>query len=269
MRGLVKLLILAPIGEAALQQIRISQRGQRQLSDLEKTQSDASATLSSLLKNLQAEEAAAAHFSGAFQQWCQDSEGQKQGMLETIQRKVDETNIMMRQIKSDTKRLTSELSLIQANNEEKAKQLQEADETETFATQEYEESQKDMDKTIQAARHAVRLVSTAVQNPHTRHAQSADVDAVSNLMQLNSDSMTDAEKSIMGAYVDDPKPTDNTRPQELLNTLNDMLSRLESDRTSAEKENAEQARKLREILAQSEPLGCGVADDASTSASDF
>lgn len=246
MRGFISLLILVPFGEAALlgQQLQISQRGRRQLSDLEKTQSDASATLSSLLKNLQAEQEAAAHSSGAFQQWCQDSEGQKQGMIEAIQRKVDETNIMMRQIRSDTKRLNSELSLIQANNQEKVKQLQEADDTEVFATQEYEESQKDEDKTIEAARHAVRLVSTAVQNPRTRHSQSADVDAVSNLMQLNSDSMTDAEKSIMGAYVDDPKPTDNTRPQELLNTLNDMLSRLESDRSAALNENGEQARKL-------------------------
>jgi len=246
MKGFFSLFILAPVGEAALlgQQIKISQRGQRQLSDLEKTQSDASATLSSLLKNLQAEQTAAYQFSGAFQQWCQDSEGQKQGVIETIQRKVDETNIMMRQIKSDTKRLESELNLIQANNQEKVKQLQEADDTETFATEEYKESQKDMDKTIEAARHAVRLVSTIIQNPHARHAQGADVDAVSNLMQLNSDSMTDAEKSIMGAYVDDPKPTDNARPQELLNTLNDMLNRLETDRSSADNENSEQARKL-------------------------
>jgi hypothetical protein len=165
-------------------------------------------------------------------------------MIETIQRKVDETNIMMRQIQSDSKRLESELSLIQANNEEKGKQLQEADDTESFATEEYTESQKDMDKTIEAARHAVRLVSSVIENPHTRHSQSGDVEAVGNLMQLNSDAMTDAEKSIMSAYVDDPKPTDNTRPQELLSTLNEMLSRLESDRTSADSEHVEQARKL-------------------------
>jgi len=246
MRGFFSLFILAPVSEAAMfgQQIKLSQRGQRQLSDLEKTQSDASSTLTALLKNLQAEQESAGHFSGTFQQWCQNSEGQKQGIIETIQRKVDETTIMMRQIKSDAKRLQSELSLIQANNQEKVKQLAEADDTESFATQEYEESQKDMDKTIEASRHAVRLVSSAVQNPHTRHTSSADVDAVSNLMQLNSDSMTDAEKSIMGAYVDDPKPTDTTRPQELLNTLNDMLSRLESDRSAADKEHDDEARKL-------------------------
>jgi hypothetical protein len=246
MKGFFSLFVLTPIGEAALlgQQIKISQRGQRQLSDLEKTQSDASATLSSLLRNLEAEQEAAGQFSGTFHQWCQDSEGQKQGMIETIQRKVDETNIMMRQIKSDSKRLESELNLIQANNAEKVKQLQEADDTESFASEEYVESQKDMDKTIEAARHAVRLVSSVIENPRARHAESGDVDAVSNLMQLNSDTMTDAEKSIMGAYVDDPKPTDNNQPRELLSTLNEMLSRLESDRSGADTEHNDQARKL-------------------------
>merc|ERR1719310_1243681 len=119
-------------------------------------------------------------------------------------------------------------------------------ETEDSTQSEYVEEKKEMDKTIEAARHAVRLVSVASQNPHFHPSSSnaADVDAVSNLMQLNTDGMTDTEKNIMNAYVNDPKPLDSTRPQELLTSLNGMLSRLQDEHGAADKEQEQAKRKL-------------------------
>ena len=73
----------------------------RDIEQLEKTQSDAAAVLSGLLKELLSEQKAADHFSAVFQNWCRDSESQKQSMVVTMQRKVDESNIMMHQISSE------------------------------------------------------------------------------------------------------------------------------------------------------------------------
>lgn len=201
------------------------------LSGLEKTQSDAAAVLSGLLKELLSEQKAADHFSAVFQNWCRDSESQKQSMVVTMQRKVDESNIMMHQISSEVKRLESELSLIQANKQEKVQQLTEANETESFVAQEYFKELKDMDRTIEAARHAVHL---AIRNTDHQNAQSEDANnAVSSLSQLNSKDVADSEMTIMGSYVDDPKPSENNHPMELTNALNTMLGHLESDRSAA------------------------------------
>lgn len=205
------------IARAAL----LRQRSSTVLSGLEKAQSDAAAVLSSLLKEFQSEQKAADSFQEGFHQWCQRSASQKQIMAETMQRKVDESNIMMDQIKSETTRLESELNLIQTNKQEKMQQMMEANDTESFVAQEYSKELKDMDKTIEAARHAVRLAS---RNTDHRNAQSA----------IAADAgMTDAEKNVKDLNIDDLKPTDSDRPQELANALNDILGKLESDRSAA------------------------------------
>jgi len=205
------------IARAAL----LRQRSSTVLSGLEKAQPDAAAVLSSLLKEFQSEQKAAGSFQEGLHQWCQRSASQKQIMAETMQRKVDESNIMLEQIKSETTRLESELSLIQTNKQEKMQQMMEANDTESFVAQEYSKELKDMDKTIEAARHAVRLAS---QNTDHRTAQSV----------IAADAgMTDVEKNVKDLNIDDLKPTDSDRPQELANALNDILGKLESDRSAA------------------------------------
>jgi len=248
MKILFIFLVLAPVGQTALLRSRTRRKSTSTLNDLEKAQTDASALLSALLKDLQSEQKATDEFSGVFEKWCQDAQGHKESMMEIVQRKIDETNISMRSISAETTRLDSELTLVQAAKEEKMQQLQEVNDTESFVAQEYSKQLKDMDKLIENARRAVKLVSTVVTNKQdstqssgaslkTQYTVTNDglivANAVSDLLQKDSDALTDSEKTVMSSYVNDPNSADSTGPQELARALNGMLNRLESDRSDA------------------------------------
>lgn len=213
------LLVLPCILRAAL----LRQKSSTVLSAFEKTQSDATAVVSALLKELQSEQKGDEQFSAVFQQWCQNSESQKQGMAQSMQRKVDDSKSMMRQIESETKRLENELSLIQANKQEKMRQLMEANDTESFVAHEYSMELSDMDKTIEAAQHAVHL---AVQSADNRKGQETDTTEAADEV------LTDLDKSVKGLDGDNEKPTGSNHQQDLSNALNDILGRLQSDRSS-------------------------------------
>lgn len=244
-------LLLAVIQVASAVSIRTTQSTNlRQLSDIEKVQSDAAAVLSSLLKRLQDEQTQRAHFSDTFSQWCGAVGSQKVGMIDAIKRRLDEAAIEVRQISSDSKRLNSELSLVRSTSEEKSQQLADATDTERFAAVEFASEQRQVEKTLEAAHHAVRLLTTS-SRPHTHHdarVGAEAVEATSNLMQLGSEGMTDAEKQIMSQYVE-PKPEQpassvSTQPQELLQTLQTLSSRLQAERDAGHQKQQEMAQKL-------------------------
>merc|ERR1719171_2691913 len=157
-------------------------------------------------------------------------------MIDAIKRRLDEAAIEVRQISSDSKRLNSELSLVRSTSKEKSQQLADATDTEHFAAVEFASEQRQVEKTLEAAHHAVRLLTTSTR-PHAHldaRVGAEAVEATSNLMQLGSEGMTEAEKQIMSQYVE-PKPEQpassvSTQPQELLQTLQTLSSRLQAER---------------------------------------
>lgn len=220
----------------------------RQLSDVERAQADAASVLTALLKRLQAEQGERAQASSERSQWCSVASTQKTSIEEAIQRRLDEAAIELRQISSDSKRLDSEMNLVQSTEREQKQQLVDASSTEQFAVEEFASEQRQVEQTVEAAHHAIRLLTSHNVAARSGTGQAADVGAVSNLMQLGAEGMTDAERQIMSSYVD-PKPAAATgsaapRPQELLQTLRTLTKRLEEERDSGRQERERMARKL-------------------------
>lgn len=223
--------------------------GLRQLSNLEQSQADAAAILGSLLKKLESESEAGKRAAESMGKWCKESVGQKAAMVQTIQRQLDEAAIAIKQVGSDSKRLKSEQNLIQSTSEEKAQQLQDAMSTAELASSEYAGEKRELENTIEAARHAVRLLtqSQAQGGLRSRASTGAAVDSVKNLMQLSNGAMTDAESKIMSAYTSGQTSGEgsaSSRPQMLLQTLNGLLARLQQNQNEALQEHQNMARKL-------------------------
>jgi len=205
---------------------------------------DAAAILLSLLKELQKESQAIGHLASISSQWCSDTAHQNLGMTQVIQGQLDDATIAVQQIRSDEKRLQSELTLAMSTQTQREQQLQDATSTSNFAAAEFGSEQDQLNKTLTAAQHGMQLVKAQMTMDAEQQAQlgSADV-IVNNLLQTSTDHMTDDEKNIMQNYASDPKPqqaaaTAGARPQELLETLTKLHARLqkEQSRTYAEQQ---------------------------------
>jgi len=197
---------------------------------------DAAAILLSLLKELQKESQAVGHLASISSQWCSDAAHQNLGMSQVIQGQLDDATIAVQQIRSDEKRLQSELTLAESTQQQREQQLQDAMSTSKFAATEFSSEQDQLNKTLEASNHAMRLVKAQMQMDAQQQEQlgSADV-IVNNLLQTSTDHMTDDEKNIMLNYVNDPKPEQaaatGARPQELLSTLTKLHTRLEKEQS--------------------------------------
>jgi sulfur carrier protein ThiS len=199
---------------------------------------DAAAILLSLLKELQKESQAISQLAGISSQWCGEAAHQDQGMAQVIQGQLDDATIAVQQIKSDEKRLQSELTLARSTQQQREQQLQDATQTSNFAAAEFASERDQLNKTLEACKHSMTLVKAQMKMDAQQQEQlgSADV-VVNNLLQIGGDHMTDDEKSIMSQYASDPKPAQvgatGARPQELLQTLTKLLARLEKEESNA------------------------------------
>merc|ERR1719389_920648 len=119
---------------------------------------DAAAILLSLLKELQKQSQAIGHLSSISTQWCNDATHQNLGMVQVIQGQLDDATIAVQQIRSDEKRLQSELTLAQSTQFQREQQLQDASSTSKFAQEEFASEQDQLNKTLEASNHAMRLV---------------------------------------------------------------------------------------------------------------
>lgn len=196
---------------------------------------DSAAILLSLLKELQKQSQAIGHLASISNQWCSDAAHQNMGMVQVIQGQLDDATIAVQQIRSDEKRLQSELTLAQSTQQQRESQLQDATMTSNFASSEFASEQDQLNKTLEASQHAMRLIKAQISMDAEQQEQlgSADV-IVSNLLQSSKDRMTDDEKNTMSSYViDAPQQTGSTgaRPQELLQTLARLHARLEKEQS--------------------------------------
>lgn len=194
---------------------------------------DAAAILLSLLKELQKQSQAIGHLSSISTQWCNDAAHQNLGMVQVIQGQLDDATIAVQQIRSDEKRLQSELTLAQSTQQQREQQLQDATTTSSFATSEFTSEQDQLNKTLEASQHAIRLVKAQIQMDADQQEQigSADV-IVNNLLQTSKDRMTDDEKNGLSSYVVDGKAElPQANPQALLGTLTRLHSRLEKEQS--------------------------------------
>merc|ERR1719174_3081558 len=114
---------------------------------------DGAAILLSLLKELQKESQAIGHLASISNQWCSDAAHQNLGMVQVIQGQLDDATIAVQQIRSDEKRLQSELTLAQSTQTQREQQLQDATTTANFAAAEFASEQEQLSKTIAAAEH--------------------------------------------------------------------------------------------------------------------
>lgn len=184
------------------------------------------AILLSLLKELQKQSQAIGHLSSISTQWCNDATHQNLGMVQVIQGQLDDATIAVQQIRSDEKRLQSELTLAQSTQFQREQQLQDASTTANFATSEFASEQDQLNKTLEASQHAIRLVKAQMQMDSDQMEQigSADI-AVNNLLQTSKDSLTDDEKRTVSDA--------GVKPQELLTTLTGLHSRLAKEQSKA------------------------------------
>jgi len=210
---------------------------------------DGAAILLSLLKELQKESQAIGHLGSISSQWCSDAAHQNVGLAQVIQGQLDDATIAVQQIKSDEKRLQSELTLATSTQQQREQQLQDATATSNFASAEFTSEQDQLNKTLDASQHAMRLVKAQMSMDAQQQEQlgSADV-IVNNLLQTGSDHMTDDEKNIMQNYASDPKPdqasSTGARPQQLLETLTRLHTRLSKEQTRTFSEHQVMALRL-------------------------
>jgi len=197
---------------------------------------DGAAILLSLLKELQKESQAIGHLASISSQWCSDAAHQNLGMTQVIQGQLDDATIAVQQIRSDEKRLQSELTLARSTQQQREQQLQDATSTSSFAAAEFSSESDQLNKTLIAAQHGMRLVKAQMTMDTQQQEQLGSADLiVNNLLQTGTDHMTDDEKNIMQNYKSDPKPEQapatGAKPQELLETLTKLTSRLEKEQT--------------------------------------
>jgi len=192
---------------------------------------NAAAILLSLLKDLQKQSQAIGHLASISTEWCNDAGHQNLGMVQVIQGQLDDATIAVQQIRSDEKRLQSELTLAQSTQTQREQQLQDASTTSKFASAEFTSEQDQLNKTLEASQHAMRLVKAQMQMDTDQQEQLGNADlVVNNLLQTGKDSMTDDEKNTMSTYVIGQKPDQNgARPQELFATLSRLHARLEKE----------------------------------------
>lgn len=201
---------------------------------------NAAAILLSLLKELQKESQAVKQLASISAQWCSDAEHQSVGMAQVIQGQLDDASVAVQQIRSDETRLQSEVTLARSTQQQREQQLQDAIATSKFAVAEFASEQDQLNKTIGAAEHAMRLVKAQMQMDAQQQQQLGSADAaVSNLLQTAGDHISDDEKDIMSELVSDPKPTQSPgeRPQQLLQTLSSLHERLQREQATANSEH--------------------------------
>jgi len=192
---------------------------------------NAAAILLSLLKELQKQSQAISQLASISTEWCSDAAHQNLGMVQVIQGQLDDATIAAQQIRSDEKRLQSELTLAQSTQTQREQQLQDASTTSNFASSEFASEQDQLNKTLEASQHAMRLVKAQMQMDTEQEEQLGNADMiVNNLLQTSKDRMTDDEKNTMSGYVIGQKPDQNgARPQELYATLSRLHARLEKE----------------------------------------
>merc|ERR1719389_640169 len=119
---------------------------------------DAAAILLSLLKELQKQSQAIGHLSSISTQWCNDAAHQNLGMVQVLQGQLDDATIAVQQIRSDEKRLQSELILAESTQQQRESQLQDATSTSNFAAAEFASEKDQLNSTLEATKHAIQLV---------------------------------------------------------------------------------------------------------------
>eukprot|EP00427_Karlodinium_veneficum_P003964 CAMPEP_0169165142 /NCGR_PEP_ID=MMETSP1015-20121227/59251_1 /TAXON_ID=342587 /ORGANISM="Karlodinium micrum, Strain CCMP2283" /LENGTH=252 /DNA_ID=CAMNT_0009237707 /DNA_START=223 /DNA_END=979 /DNA_ORIENTATION=+ len=171
-------------------------------------------------------------------------------MTQVIQGQLDDATVAAQQIQSDLTRLQSEVALARSTQEQREQQLKDAVATSKFALAEFTSEQDQLNKTLAATEHAIRLVKAQLQMDDQQQRQLGSADAVvNNLLQSSAEHFSDEEKEIMSEYVNDPKPSQTVpdRPQQLLQTLTSLHERLQKEQSTASSEH--------QII----PRGCGAS----------
>jgi len=187
---------------------------------------DGAAVLLSLLKELHKESQAIGHLNSLSSQWCGDTSHQNLAMAQVTQGQLDDATIAVQQIRSDEKRLQSELTLARSTQQQREQQLQDATSTSNFAKAEFASEADQLSKTLEASQHAMRLLKAQLQMDADQQQElggGADI-AVNNLLQTSTSRMTNDEKSTLAGAT-------GARPQDLLQTLTKLHARLEKEQS--------------------------------------
>jgi hemerythrin len=192
------------------------------------------------MKELQKESQAVNQLASISSQWCSDAQHQSLAMTQVIQGQLDDATVAAQQIQSDLTRLQSEVALARSTQEQREQQLKDAVATSKFALAEFTSEQDQLNKTLAATEHAIRLVKAQLQMDDQQQRQLGSADAVvNNLLQSSAEHFSDEEKEIMSEYVNDPKPSQTVpdRPQQLLQTLTSLHERLQKEQSTASSEH--------------------------------
>jgi hemerythrin len=166
-------------------------------------------------------------------------------MAQVIQGQLDDATVAEQQIQSDLTRLQSEVALATSTQEQRESQLRDAVATSEFAVAEFASEQEQLNKTLAATEHAIRLVNAQMQNDDQQQRQLGSADAVvNNLLQASSDHFSDEEKEAMSDYISDQNSSQVDRPQQLLQTLTSLHERLQSEQGTTSSEHQVMATRL-------------------------
>jgi chromosome segregation ATPase len=206
---------------------------------------NAAAILLSLMKELQKESVAINQLESISSQWCSDAHHQSSAMAQVMQGQLDDATVAKQQIQSDLTRLHSEVALATSSQDQREQQLRDALSTSRFAAAEFASEQEQVNKTLEATQHAMRLVKAQMQMDDQQQQQLGSADAVvNNLMQSSADHFTDDEKEAMSEYTSEKPSQTGDRPQQLLQTLTSLHDRLQKEQSAADSEHQTMAAKL-------------------------
>jgi hypothetical protein len=199
------------------------------------------------MKELQKESQTINQLASISSQWCSAAQHQSSTMTQVIQGQLDDATVAMQQIQSDLTRLQSEVALATSTQQQREQQLKDAVATSKFAAAEFTSEQDQLNRTLGATEHAMRLVKAQMQMDDAQQQQLGSADAVvNNLIQTSGDRFSDDEKEVMTEYVNDPKPsqTGADRPQQLLQTLTSLHERMQKEQITASSEHQIMSRRL-------------------------
>lgn len=203
---------------------------------------DATAVLLSLLREFQKESDAIVRLAGFSKEWCDDASRQNVGMAQALQGELDDASDAVQQMKSDEKRLQSELRLSKSTQKERDDQLGDAVSTSNFATAEFDSEHEQLTQTLEVSKKALRLLKAQANSDAQQQLELGRADGIVNsLLQTSTDRMTEEEKHVMLAYSNDPKPGQS---QELVQTLSTFHTRVEAERNAASSDHQSMAQKL-------------------------
>jgi hypothetical protein len=166
-------------------------------------------------------------------------------MADALRRQLEETNAARQRLAADEARLRREEELANSTGTDKGQRLKEATRMVDLASSDFEKERSQLEGTLEAAGTAVRFLQ-AQEDAQTKQLPNGRADLEGALTQLSPERLNEAERNTVASFLE-AGSDDQTKSQELLQTLLNFQARLEGDRNEAESEHSAMIKQLHEF----------------------